>query len=165
MKNWNLNCCRFCLDQIITTKPKPYEVQETYQVTVETPQESTLPRLCRLARDNRTEQYGFDFKTIKIENKHVANNVRPGLPASRAGLKEGDYILEVNGESVDGVEHDQVVNKISAHGTQVDLLAVSDLESYNRYRDSRKQPEEIQVDISSVIPNAVINQNGEGELL
>ena len=57
------------------------------------------------------------------------------------------------------------MNKISAHGTQVDLLAVSDLESYNRYRDSRKQPEEIQVDISSVIPNAVINQNGEGKLL
>jgi len=67
--------------------------------------------------------------------------VREGLPAAQAGLIEGDYILEVNGESVDGVEHDLVVNKISAHATMVDLLAVNDMASYNVYRQQMKRPE------------------------
>jgi len=77
----------------------------------------------------------------------VANNVREGLPAAQAGLREGDYILEVNGESVDGVEHDVVINKINAHVTMVDLLAVNDAASYNAYRQQMKRPDQAEVAI------------------
>jgi C-terminal processing protease CtpA/Prc len=56
--------------------------------------------------------------------------VRPDYPADRAGLRDGDYILEVNGESIDSIEHDSVVSKISAQPTQVDLLVVADLQAY-----------------------------------
>ena len=52
---------------------------------------TVLPRLCRLTREHRNDQYGFDFKTLKHEGKHIANNVRDGLPAANSGLKEGDY--------------------------------------------------------------------------
>ena len=58
----------------------------------------------------------------------MANNVRPGFTASKAGLKDGDYILEVNGEQIDGMEHDKVVDKLSQNN--VDLLVVADLQGY-----------------------------------
>lgn len=110
-------------------------------------QEEILPRLCRLSRKDSNDQYGFDFKTLKSDGMHVAKNVREGLPAHMAGLKEGDYILEVNGESIDGVEHESVVKKISARPSMVDLLAVNDLNAYLTYRNYMKQPEEVDVGI------------------
>ena len=69
----------------------------------------------------------------------MANNVRPDFPADKAGLRDGDYILEVNGESIDNTEHDSVVNKISAQPTQVDLLVVADLNSYLANRQQLQQ--------------------------
>ena len=94
------------------------------------PIDVAVPRLCRLVRAARDDQYGFDFKTLKNEGKHIANNVRPSYPAARAGLRDGDYILEVNDIAIDGMEHDAVVNKISANPRQVDLLVVGDLAAY-----------------------------------
>lgn len=99
--------------------------------------DKSLPRFCRLTRQSRTDQYGFDFKTLKNEGRHIANNVRPGLPADRAGLRDGDFILEVNGEVLEGMEHDAVVNKISSNPNQVDLLVVGDLQAYLA---NKKQP-------------------------
>lgn len=100
-----------------------------------------------MARPTRADQYGFDFKTLKSEGRHVANNVRPGLPAERAGLRDGDYILEVNGESLEGMEHDAVVNKISSNPTQVDLLVVGD---YQSYLANKNQPTARPLDKTSI---------------
>ena len=101
-----------------------------------------IPRLGRLVRNTREDHYGFEFKTLKNEGKHIANNVRAGFPADKAGLRDGDYILEVNGESIDSIEHDAVVNKISAYPKQVDLLVVGDLNaylSYMYYKENKKR--------------------------
>ena len=111
--------------EIITEEPQMDKMDKTMQN-----EDGTLPRLCRLARSSRDDQYGYDFKTLKSEGRHVANNVRAGLPAQRAGLRDGDYILEVNGESIDRMEHDAVVARISQHPTQVDLMVVADLKGY-----------------------------------
>jgi predicted metalloprotease with PDZ domain len=94
-------------------------------------------------RENREDQYGFDFKTLRTEGRHVANNVRMGYPADKAGLRDGDYILEVNGDSTDGMEHDAVVNRISKHPNQVELLVVSDINGYlnSRRPSSQQRPE------------------------
>lgn len=70
----------------------------------------------------------------------MANNVRPGLPADRAGLRDGDYILEVNGESLENMEHDAVVNKISSNPNQVDLLVVGDYQAYLGNRKTTTKP-------------------------
>ena len=48
----------------------------------------------------------------------------------KAGLKDRDYILEVNEESIDGLEHDAIVNKIIAFPTHVEFLVVADLNAY-----------------------------------
>lgn len=89
-----------------------------------------MPRLCHLVRLSREEQYGFDFKTLKAEGKHVAINVRDGFPAQKAGLRNGDFIMEVNGIKVESVEHDKIVNLIFTHDNDVDLLVVEDLKGY-----------------------------------
>ena len=90
----------------------------------------SIPRLCRLTRASREAPYGFDYKTLKTKGRHVANNVRSGLPASKAGLISGDNILEVNGEQIDGMGHNQIVLKLSQHPNHVDLLVVADLQGY-----------------------------------
>ena len=113
-------------------------------------EEKLLPRLCRLTRESHVDQYGFDFKTLKNEGKHIANNVRENYPADIAGLKDGDFILEVNGESIDGMEHDAVVNKISAHHTKVDLLVVNDLNAYLDFNKHMKEPE-VNIPIDGII--------------
>jgi len=132
------------IDTIISTERHPKKDSISH---ADLSANSVLPRLCRLKRDNATSQYGFDFKTLKNEGTHVAINVREGLPAAQAGLREGDYILEVNGESVDGVEHDVVISKINAHVTMVDLLAVNDVALCNAYRQQMKRPDQADVAI------------------
>lgn len=108
----------FCLN----LKKQNKDVSSSYDPSV--------ARLCRLTRQSRADQYGFDFKTLKNEGRHVAHKVRPGLPADKAGLRDGDYILEVNGTNLDGMEHDAVVSKISSNPTQVDLLVVGDYQAF-----------------------------------
>lgn len=105
-----------------------------------------VPRFCRLQRESREDQYGFDFKTLKSEGKHIATNVRDGYPAQKAGLRNGDYILEVNGRSIEGIEHEAVVNLIFSNVKQVDLLVVEDLKGY---RKVRKQQEKLMQQVTS----------------
>ncbi len=101
--------------------------------------EKVIPRFCRLCRESREEQYGFDFKTLKNDGIHVATNVRDGHPAQKAGLRNGDYIIEVNGKSIEQMEHEAVVNLIFSNLKRVDLLVVEDLKGYKKYRKQHEK--------------------------
>jgi predicted metalloprotease with PDZ domain len=103
--------------------------------------EKVIPRFCRLCRDSREEQYGFDFKTLKNDGIHIATNVRDGHPAQKAGLRNGDYIIEVNGKSIEQIEHEAVVTLIFSNYKQVDLLVVEDLKGYKKYRKQHEKAE------------------------
>lgn len=83
--------------------------------------------------------YGFDLKSIKSEGKHLAKSIQADSPASRAGLREGDYIIEVNGDLVDGLDRDLVVGKMFRNPLQVELLVVEDLKVYLDNVNQRKQ--------------------------
>jgi S1-C subfamily serine protease len=50
--------------------------------------------------------------------------VDAGSPAERAGLKDGDKIVEVNGKNVASEDHRAVVTEIKADPTRVQLLVV-----------------------------------------
>lgn len=56
--------------------------------------------------------------------------MEPGYPAEKAGLRKDDYILEVNGESIDKLEHDEVVKKMRAYPNIINLLVVADIYAY-----------------------------------
>uniref|UniRef100_A0A8B9E5X1 Uncharacterized protein n=1 Tax=Anser cygnoides TaxID=8845 RepID=A0A8B9E5X1_ANSCY len=50
--------------------------------------------------------------------------VDAGLPAEQAGMKEGDRVLAVNGESIEGLDHQETVLRIRAHEDRVTLLVI-----------------------------------------
>ena len=89
-----------------------------------------MSRSIRLTRSSRKESYGFEFKTLKLDGKHVAFNVIPGSIAAKNGLMNGDYILEINDESISGLWHDAVLMKMSTYARKLDLLVVNDLSSF-----------------------------------
>ncbi|XP_037063466.1 Na(+)/H(+) exchange regulatory cofactor NHE-RF4 [Peromyscus leucopus] len=51
-------------------------------------------------------------------------DVDPGLPADKAGMKAGDRLVAVAGESVDGLGHEETVSRIRAQGSRVSLIVV-----------------------------------------
>ncbi len=56
-------------------------------------------------------------------------------PASDAGLKEGDRIVEVNGVNVLGESHPEVVGRVKSNANTVSLLVVdSETEEYYKSR-------------------------------
>ncbi|NXL64040.1 NHRF4 protein, partial [Chordeiles acutipennis] len=71
--------------------------------------------------------YGFLLKEddcISGATGQFLWDVDAGLPAEQAGMKEGDRLLAVNGESIEGLDHQQTVLRIRAHDDQVTLLVI-----------------------------------------
>ncbi|XP_021140946.1 Na(+)/H(+) exchange regulatory cofactor NHE-RF4 isoform X1 [Columba livia] len=71
--------------------------------------------------------YGFLLKEDDCSSGTTGQflwDVDDGLPAEQAGMKEGDRLLAVNGESIEGLDHQQTVLRIRAHDDQVTLLVI-----------------------------------------
>ncbi|NXE82782.1 NHRF4 protein, partial [Cochlearius cochlearius] len=71
--------------------------------------------------------YGFLLKEDDCSSGAIGQflwDVDVGLPADQAGMKEGDRLLAVNGESIEGLDHKQTVLKILARDDQVTLLVI-----------------------------------------
>ncbi|KAM9038887.1 Na(+)/H(+) exchange regulatory cofactor NHE-RF4 isoform X1 [Sarcophilus harrisii] len=50
--------------------------------------------------------------------------VDPGLPADQAGMRAGDRLVAVAGESVEGLGHEEAVTRIRAQGCHLSLIVV-----------------------------------------
>ncbi|KAM4827908.1 Na(+)/H(+) exchange regulatory cofactor NHE-RF4, partial [Thomomys bottae] len=55
---------------------------------------------------------------------HFLREVEPGLPAEKAGMQEGDRLVAVAGESVEGLSHEETVCRIRAQGSYVTLVVL-----------------------------------------
>uniref|UniRef100_A0A3Q0T5B8 NHERF family PDZ scaffold protein 1 n=1 Tax=Amphilophus citrinellus TaxID=61819 RepID=A0A3Q0T5B8_AMPCI len=80
------------------------------------------PRLCVL--EKRSSGYGFHLHGEKGKIGQFIRLVEPDTPASEAGLLAGDRLMFVNGESVEGDSHQQVVAKIRATSGALELIVV-----------------------------------------
>ncbi|XP_043532427.1 Na(+)/H(+) exchange regulatory cofactor NHE-RF3-like isoform X3 [Chiloscyllium plagiosum] len=72
--------------------------------------------------------YGFLLKTERKLSGTYAQSlweVDAGSPAERCGMKEGDHLLAVNRESIEGLHHDAVVRKIRESGNQATFIVIS----------------------------------------
>ncbi|XP_037762156.1 Na(+)/H(+) exchange regulatory cofactor NHE-RF3 isoform X1 [Chelonia mydas] len=88
------------------------------------------PRECKMTKQEG-ESYGFYLRIEKNKLGHLIRNVEEGSPADRAGLKDGDRILRVNGLFVDKEEHAQVVEMVKRSGNSVTVL-ILDEASYEK---------------------------------
>lgn len=56
---------------------------------------------------------------------HVLRGTESGRPAGRAGVKDGDLLLEVNGESVESLKHREVVERVRQSGQKVSVTTIT----------------------------------------
>ncbi|XP_061103962.1 NHERF family PDZ scaffold protein 4b [Conger conger] len=80
-------------------------------------------RLCVLKR-KAGESYGFHMRVESGCRGHVIRQVEPWGVAERAGLRDGDRLLEVNETFVDDLEHLEVAQSIQVGGPQLCLLVL-----------------------------------------
>uniref|UniRef100_A0A8C5SQB6 NHERF family PDZ scaffold protein 4 n=1 Tax=Laticauda laticaudata TaxID=8630 RepID=A0A8C5SQB6_LATLA len=72
--------------------------------------------------------YGFLMKEeISSSGKKAQflRDVEAGLPAEKAGMREGDCLLAVNGEIVEDLDHQEVVSRIRSNNQRVTLLVIN----------------------------------------
>uniref|UniRef100_A0A8C3QCT2 Uncharacterized protein n=1 Tax=Geospiza parvula TaxID=87175 RepID=A0A8C3QCT2_GEOPR len=67
---------------------------------------------------------GYGFLLKEDDCSQFLWDVDEGLPAEQAGMREGDRVLAVNGESIEGLDHEQTVHRIRAREDQVTLLVI-----------------------------------------
>ncbi|XP_026501706.2 Na(+)/H(+) exchange regulatory cofactor NHE-RF2 [Vanessa tameamea] len=82
-------------------------------------------RLCHVRKVPNFDGYGFNLHAEKGKPGQYIGKVDDGSPAETAGLRRGDRILEVNGQSIAGETHKQVVARIKQRPDDAELLVVA----------------------------------------
>ncbi|XP_053307470.1 Na(+)/H(+) exchange regulatory cofactor NHE-RF4 [Spea bombifrons] len=103
-------------------------------------------RFCVLRKDPGGS-FGFSLQIVQGRDGHVIYKVVPGGPAHLGGLRDGDLLLQINGEYVHEQEHLRVVQKVKSSGSRLSL-AVLDEASYAKVHSSHKTP-------ASVLPKGL----------
>uniref|UniRef100_A0A8C3MJ65 Uncharacterized protein n=1 Tax=Geospiza parvula TaxID=87175 RepID=A0A8C3MJ65_GEOPR len=101
---------------------------------------SLLPLKPRLIEIQKGKSgYGFYLRLEQNTGDHVIKDVNSGSPAAMAGLKDNDILVAVNGERVDGLDHESVVGKIKQSEERTSLLVV-DKETDSMYKLAQISP-------------------------
>ena len=100
------------------------------------PADAPRIRSCTLKKWADFQGYGFNLHAEKGKSGHFIGVVDDNSPAETAGVREGDKIIAVNGDSILDASHQQVVSKIKSDPGSVRLLVLDpEAEEYYRTRD------------------------------
>ncbi len=75
---------------------------------------------CRLERI-AGQPYGFDFISHKVSNCHSVNRVLSDSPAAKAGLRDKQRILKVNGQLIEQLPHEAVIELMTQHMDHIEI--------------------------------------------
>ncbi|KPP68877.1 Na(+)/H(+) exchange regulatory cofactor NHE-RF1-like, partial [Scleropages formosus] len=114
------------------------------------------PRLCNIKKG--ASGYGFNLHSEKSKPGQYIRAVDDDSPAQKSGLRPQDRIVQVNGTSVEGKQHSEVVAAIKAGGDETGLLVV-DAETDAFFRKCGVLPAEKH--LTGPLPEPVLN--GEPE--
>lgn len=118
---------------------KRHDEQKT-QFKRETASLKLLPHQPRVVEIRKgSNGYGFYLRAGSGQKGQITKDIEPGSPAEAAGLKNNDLVVAVNGVSVEGLDHDSVVEMIKEGGEQTTLLVV-DKEADSIYGLARFSP-------------------------
>ncbi|XP_040186644.1 Na(+)/H(+) exchange regulatory cofactor NHE-RF1-like [Rana temporaria] len=140
------------------------EEEETSQVEDKAPavssndQKEYRPRLCTMKKG--PGGYGFNLHSDKNHPGQYIRAVDPDSPAEQAGLLPKDRIIEVNGESMLGKQHADVVGAIKTGGEETTLLVV-DPEADLYFQECHVTPG--RQHLSGPLPDKVVNGSLEKE--
>ncbi|XP_076471985.1 Na(+)/H(+) exchange regulatory cofactor NHE-RF2-like isoform X2 [Babylonia areolata] len=96
-----------------TAAEPPAEVNPRYPV-----------RLCKLRKWSDFDGYGFNLHAERDKPGQFIGAVDPDSPAEVGGLRQGDRIVEVNGDNIEALSHAGVIQKVKAGGERVELLVL-----------------------------------------
>lgn len=86
-------------------------------------EEELKPKLCQMQKP--PAGYGFHLHGIQgLGGQSITQVVRGGA-ADRAGLQDGDFVVEVNSVNVENSSHEQAVDLISKSGSSLELLVAT----------------------------------------
>nr|CAX73466.1 Ezrin-radixin-moesin-binding phosphoprotein 50 [Schistosoma japonicum] len=111
-------------------------------------------RLCNLKKWEKYSGYGFSLQATKGKVGHYISEVDQQSPAFAAGLRDGDYVVEVNGINVESDQHQAVVQRILKNQFQVTLL-VLDAESKDYFETNSISVNKFMVNIKKISCPAV----------
>jgi predicted metalloprotease with PDZ domain len=100
----------------------------------------------RLAKTERQAPV-FGFSIRNRSGGLMINAVEPGSPAAAAGLEQGDIILKINGEPLQGVRFDDLAGKtfkvsINRNGTEMELPMTAGTRTFTAFSlESVPKPE------------------------
>ncbi|PWA21527.1 hypothetical protein CCH79_00003415 [Gambusia affinis] len=129
------------------------------------------PRLCHMKKGSGG--YGFNLHSEKNKPGQFIRAVDDDSPAQRAGLRPQDKIIQVclalvvrefyrvNGVSVIGMQHTEVVAAIKAKGDETTLLVV-DAEAEEFFKKCNVQPGEEHV--TGLLPEPVSERGSDEEV-
>ncbi|KAE8592331.1 hypothetical protein XENTR_v10018732 [Xenopus tropicalis] len=115
---------------LLVLEASAWDVYESHGVPLSAAlaETSSLPyRTRKLHLVKGPQGYGFLLRQEKClaGQGQFLREIDPGLPAEDAGMREGDRLLGVNGQSVEGLEHEDTVSMIQESGKQVTLIVIS----------------------------------------
>ncbi|XP_071994961.1 Na(+)/H(+) exchange regulatory cofactor NHE-RF3 [Engystomops pustulosus] len=126
--------------EVPVTKPSPAPAPTPAPAPATTTTSSTdpkhKPKLCRLTKGS--SGFGFNLNAIKDVPGQFIKQVTKGGPADVAGIKEDDFLVEVNGVNVEKAAYEDVVLKIKEAGKNVTLLVASQ-EAYEYFKAQKIQ--------------------------
>ncbi|XP_073329231.1 Na(+)/H(+) exchange regulatory cofactor NHE-RF3 [Pagrus major] len=95
------------------------------------------PRIIEMTKGS--DGYGFLLREEPNQTGHFFKDVDRGSPAERAGMKEMDRLVAVDGKEVDSFSHEQVVDRIKKGGSHCCLVVV-DKETEQMYKQGKVSP-------------------------
>jgi len=131
-------------DQSKLTRPKLKEIKLNYKV-VEMPSDAPSPRLCCIRKEPNKE-FGFTLRTYYEDGAKIMIDVNPGEAAFKAGVRQGDRIIEVNGINVNKDNHQQIETRINSCSEVLNLLLVTEKE-YQWYHSKKMVPKSNQSNV------------------